>query len=107
MPLRIFFTLVTDHVALWYLCTMQDTSNTLPRWAIAALQQFDFMEQRTPGRSHVVPYFLSRLLHSKMSRQKSCLASLPYIARNVSDDPKLQIDMPNRQYQVNLRSETE
>ncbi|CAB1101267.1 unnamed protein product [Ectocarpus sp. CCAP 1310/34] len=35
------FTCVTDHAALRYLYTMQDTSNMLTRWAIA-LQSFDF-----------------------------------------------------------------
>lgn len=36
-----YFTCVTDHAALRYLYTMQDTSNMLTRWAIA-LQSFDF-----------------------------------------------------------------
>ena len=54
------FEVVTDHAALRYLYTMQDTSNMLTRWAIA-LQSFDFTVRHKPGRLHVVPDTLSRL----------------------------------------------
>ena len=54
------FVCVTDHAALTYLCSMQDTSNMLTRWAIA-LQSYDFIVQHNPGKLDVVPDTLSRM----------------------------------------------
>ena len=45
------FVCVTDHAALRYLYSMQDTSNMLTRWAIA-LQSYDFTVKHKPGKLH-------------------------------------------------------
>lgn len=92
------FTCVTDHAALRYLYTMQDTANMLTRWAIA-LQSFDFSVQHKPGKLHVVPDTLSRLFVFE-NEQDRLMSTLTPICRNVPDDPKLQTAIPTRPYQV-------
>ena len=92
------FTCVTDHAALRYLYTMQDTSNMLTRWAIA-MQSFDFTVQHKPGKLHVVPDTLSRLF-AFANEQERLVPSLAPICRNVPDDPNLQTAIPQRPYQV-------
>ena len=92
------FTCVTDHAALRYLYTMQDTSNMLTRWAIA-LQSFDFSVQHKPGKLHVVPDTLSRLFFFENEQDRG-LRSLAPICRNVPDDPRLQTAPITRPYQV-------
>ena len=67
---------------------MQDTSNTLTRWAIA-LQSHDFTVLHKPGKLHVVPDTLSRMFTFE-HQQDIDLPSLAPICRNVPDDPKLQ-----------------
>ena len=60
------FVCVTDHSALRYLYSMQDTSNMLTRWAIA-LQTYDFTVDHKPGKLHIIPDTLSRLFNFKRS----------------------------------------
>ena len=92
------FEVVTDHAALRYLYTMQDTSNMLTRWAIA-LQSFDFTVLHKPGRLHVVPDTLSRLF--AFSHQQALeTPQLAPICRNVPEDPTLRANVPPRPYQV-------
>ena len=45
---------VTDHSALRYLYSMQDTSNMLTRWAIA-LQSYDFTVEDKTGEVEYHP----------------------------------------------------
>ncbi|CAB1112072.1 unnamed protein product [Ectocarpus sp. CCAP 1310/34] len=92
------FTCVTDHAALRYLYTMQDTSNMLTRWAIA-LQSFDFSVQHKPGKLNVVPDTLSRLFVFEKDQERNTPTLAP-ICRNVPDDPKLQTAVPTRPYQL-------
>lgn len=92
------FTCVTDHAALRYLYTMQDTSNMLTRWSIG-LQSFDFTVKHKPGKLHVVPDTLSRLFVFE-NEQDRLTHSLAPICRNVPDDPTLHTSAPNRPFQV-------
>ena len=71
------FTCVTDHAALRYLYTMQDTSNMLTRWAIA-LQSFDFSVQHKPGKLHVVLTRFRVFSFSKMNKTAGCDPLLRY-----------------------------
>ena len=92
------FTCVTDHAALRYLYTMQDTSNMLTRWAIA-LQSFDFTVKHKPGKLHVVPDTLSRLFLFE-NEQELTAKTLAPICRNVPDDSASRNSMPHRPYEV-------
>ena len=92
------FEVVTDHAALRYLYTMQDTSNMLTRWAIA-LQSFDFTVRHKPGRLHVVPDTLSRLFAFDHQQQLDAPQLAP-ICRNVPEDPAMHSNVPRRPYQV-------
>ena len=92
------FEVVTDHAALRYLYTMQDTSNMLTRWAIA-LQSFDFTVRHKPGRLHVVPDTLSRLFAFDHQQQLDTPQLTP-ICRNVPEDPAMHSNVPRRPYQV-------
>ena len=92
------FVCVTDHAALRYLYSMQDTSNMLTRWAIA-LQSFDFTVQHKPGKLHVVPDTLPRMFAFE-HQQEVAVPSLAPICRNVPDDPKLQTARLPRPYQI-------
>ena len=92
------FTCVTDHAALRYLYTMQDTSNMLTRWAIA-LQSFDFSVQHKPGKLNVVPDTLSRLFVFEKDQERN-IPTLAPICRNVPNNPELQTAIPTRPYQL-------
>lgn len=52
------FTVCTDHTALRYPNSMQDTSNMLSRWAVG-LQAYDLSVQHMPGKLNVIPDILS------------------------------------------------
>ena len=92
------FVCVTDHAALRYLYSMQDTSNMLTRWAIA-LQSYDFTVQHKPGKLHVVPDTLSRMFAFE-HQQEIAEPSLAPICRNVPDNPRLHTALPQRPYQI-------
>lgn len=92
------FVCVTDHAALRYLYSMQDTSNMLTRWAIA-LQSFDFTVQHKPGKLHVVPDTLSRMFAFE-HQQEIAEPTLAPICRNVPDNPRLHTALPPRPYQI-------
>ena len=87
---------VTDHAALQYLYSMQDTSNMLTRWA-TALQSYDFTVKHKPGKLHVVPDTLSRLF---AFQQEMTEPKLTPICRNVPDDPASRAGIPYQPYQV-------
>ena len=89
---------VTDHAALRYLYSMQDTSNMLTRWAIA-LQSYNFTVQHTPGKLHVVMDTLSRMFAFE-HQQEMAEPSLAPICRNVPDNPRLHTALPQRPYQI-------
>ena len=75
------FICVTDHVALRYLYSMQDTSNMLTRWPIA-LQSYDFTGKHKPGKLHVQDT-LSRLFAFEQQEEMT-ESKLAPICRNVS-----------------------
>ena len=80
---------MTDHAALRYLYSMQDTSNMLTRWAIP-FQSLNFTVQHKSGKLPVVPDTLSRMFAFE-HQQEVAVAFLAPICRNVPDDPKLKI----------------
>ena len=62
------FTVVTDHQALTYLRTQQETNAMMARWA-DILFEMNMVITFKPGRSHYIPDFLSREVHiNKLSR---------------------------------------
>ena len=81
------FVCVTDHSALRYLYSMQDTSNMLTRWAIA-LQSYDFTVEHKPGKLNIIPDTLSRLFSFEHSEMRVAPHLAP-ICRNVPDNPAL------------------
>ena len=91
------FVCVTDHSALRYLYSMQDTSNMFTRWAIA-LQSYDFTVEYKPGKLSIIPDTLSRLFNFEHSERRVA-PHLASICRNVPETlhgpPRL------RPYQVN------
>ena len=93
------FVCVTDHSALRYLYSMQDTSNTLTRWAIA-LQSYDFRVEHTPGKLNIIPDTLSRLFNFEHSEMWVAPHLAP-ICRNIPDNPALHGPPRLRPYQVN------
>ena len=92
------FVCVTDHAALRYLYSMQDTSNMLTRWAIA-LQSYDFTVRHKPGKLHVVPDTLSRLFAFEQQEEMTEPKLAP-ICRNVPEDPALRTGVSYQPYQV-------
>ena len=92
------FVCVTDHAALRYLYSMQDTSNMLTRWAIA-LQSYDFTVKHKPGKLHVLPDTLSRLFAFEQQEEITEPKLVP-ICRNVPEDPALRTGIPYQPYQV-------
>ena len=93
------FVCVTDHSALRYLYSMQDTSNMLTRWAIA-LQSYDFTVEHKPGKLNIIPDTLSRLFSFEHSEMRVAPHLAP-ICRNVPDNPALHGPHRFRPYQVN------
>ena len=93
------FCLCTDHSALRYLYSMQDTSNMLTRWAIA-LQSYDFTVEHKPGKLNIIPDTLSRLFSFEHSEMRVAPHLAP-ICRNVPDNPALHGPHRLRPYQVN------
>ena len=93
------FVCVTDHSALRYLYSMQDTSNMLTRWAIA-LQSYDFTVEHKPGKLNIIPDTLSRLFSFEHSEMRVAPHLAP-ICRNVPDNPALHGPHILRPYQVN------
>ena len=93
------FVCVTDHSALRYLYSMQDTSSMLTLWAIA-LQSSDFTVEHKPWKLNVIPDTLSRLFNFENSEMR-VLPHLAPICRNVSDNPALHGPLRLRRYQVN------
>ena len=93
------FVCVTDHSALRYLYSMQDTSNMLTRWAIA-LQSYDFTVEHKPGKLNIIPDTLSRLFSFEHSEMRVAPHLAP-ICRNVPDNPALHGPHRLRPYQVN------
>ena len=93
------FVCVTDHSALRYLYSMQDTSNMLTRWAIA-LQSYDFTVEHKPGKLNIIPDTLSRLFSFEHSERRVAPHLAP-ICRNVPDNPTLHGPHRLRPYQVN------
>ena len=92
-----YFVCVTDHSALRYLYSMQDTSNILTRWAIA-LQSYDFTVEHKPGKLNIIPDTLSRLSNFEHSEMRVALHLAP-ICRNVPDNPALHGPLRLRPYQ--------
>ena len=90
---------VTDHNALRYLYSMQDTSNMLTRWAIV-LQSYDFTVEHKPGKLNIIPDTLSRLFNFEHSEMRVAPHLAP-ICRNVPDNPALHGPPRVRPYQVN------
>ena len=93
------FVCVTDHSALRYLYSMQDTSNMLIRWAIA-LQSYDFTVEHKPGKLNIILDTLSRLFNFEHSEMRVAPHLAP-ICRNVPDNPALHGPHRLRPYQVN------
>ena len=93
------FVCVTDHSALRYLYSMQDTSNMLPRWAIA-LQSYDLTVEHKPGKLDIIPDTLSRLFSFEHNEMKVASHLAP-ICRNVPDNPALHGPHRLRPYQMN------
>ena len=89
----------TDHNALRYLYSMQDTSNMLTRWAIV-LQLYDFTVEHKPGKFNIIPDTLSRLFNFEHSEMRVAPHLAP-ICRNVPDNPSLHGPPRVRPYQVN------
>ena len=89
------FVCVTDHSALLFLYSMQDTSNMLTRWAIA-LQSYDFTVEHKPGKLNIIPDTLSRLFNFEHSEMR-----VAPICRNVPDNPALYGPPRSRPYQAN------
>ena len=74
---------------------MQDTSNMLPRWAIA-LQSYDLTVEHKPGKLNIIPDTLSRRFNFEHSEMR-----VAPICRNVPDNPALHAGPPrSRPYQV-------
>ena len=92
------FVCVTDHSALRYLYSMQDTSNMLTRWAIA-LQSYDFTVEHKPGKLNIILDTLSRLFSFEHSEMRVAPHLAP-ICRNVPDNPALHGPHRLRPYQV-------
>ena len=93
------FVCVTDHSALRYLYSMQDTSNMLTRWVIA-LQSYDFTVEHKPGKLNIIPDTLSRLFNFEHSEMRVAPHLAP-ICRSVPDNPALHGPPKSRPYQVN------
>ena len=89
------FVCITDHSVLRYLCSMQDTSNMLTRWAIA-LQSYDFTIEHKPGKLNIIPDTLLRLFNFEHSVMR-----VTPICRNAADNPVLHGPPRLRPYQVN------
>ena len=92
------FVCVTDHSALRYLYSMQDTSNMLTRWAIA-LQSYDFTVEHKPGKLNIIPDTPSRLFNFEHSEMRVAPHLAP-IGRNVLDNAALHGSHRLRPYQV-------
>ena len=92
--------MLTDHSALRYLNSMQDSCNMLTQWAIV-LQLYDFTVEQKPGKLNIIPYTVSRLFNFEHSEMKVAL-HLAHICRNVPDNPTLHGPPRLRPYQVNL-----
>ena len=90
---------VTDHSALRYLYSVQDTSNMLP-WLAIALQSCAFTIEHKPGKSNIIPDTLSRLFNFEHSEMRVAPHLMP-ICRNVPDIPALHRPPRLRPYQVN------
>lgn len=56
-----FFTIITDHHSLVWLNNLKNPTGRLGRWALR-LQQFDFEIVHRPGKEHLVPDCLSRII---------------------------------------------
>ena len=93
------FVCVTDHSALRYLYSMQDTSNMLTRWAIA-LQSYDFTLEHKPGKLNIIPDTLSRLFNFEHSEMRVAPHLAP-VCMYVPDNPALHGPPRLRSYQVN------
>ena len=96
------FVCVTDHSALRYLYSMQDTSNMLTRWAIA-LQSSDVTVEHIPGKLNIIPDTLSRLFNFEHSEMRVTPHLAP-ICKNVPDNPALHGLPKLRPYQVNSQN---
>ena len=89
---------VTDHSAFRYLCSIQDTSNMLTRWAIV-LQSYDFTIEHKPGKLNIIPDTLSGLINFEYSEMRVAPHLAP-VCRNVPDNSALHGPPRLRSYQV-------
>ena len=93
------FVCVTNHSALRYLYSMQDTSDMLTLWAIA-LQSYDFTVEHKEEKLNVIPDTLSRLFNFEHSQMRVATQLAP-ICRNVPDNPASHGPPRLRAYQAN------
>ena len=98
------FVCVTNHSALRYLYSMQYTSNTLTRWAIALLQSHDFTVEHKPGKLNIIPDTLSRLFNFKYSEMRVAPHLAPICRNAPPDNPALHGPPRLRPYQMNSRN---
>ena len=71
----------------------------LTRWAIA-LRSYDFTVVHKPGRLHIIPDTLSRLFAFEKQQETEIKPMLTPICRYVPDNPALQAQKPNHQFQI-------
>ena len=93
------FVFVTNHSALRYMYSMQDTYNMLTRWAIA-LQSYNFTVEHKSRKLNIIPDTLSRLFKFENSEMRVAPHLAP-LRRNIPDSPALHGSPRLRPYQVN------
>ncbi|KAH8280810.1 hypothetical protein KR044_007779, partial [Drosophila immigrans] len=96
------FEVITDHLALKWLNSLESPHGRVARWALE-LQQYQYDVRYRPGKQNVVADALSRQPVTRLDRLKEEPRSCPWLSRRiqqVSDEPQRYPDYTVREGQL-------